>query len=149
MSQGTALASSNRGGTCRRSTRRALSVFETQKGLMRPVNPSFEPPTDVYETEEEVMVRLEIAGVDEREVDMRISEQARVLSISGVRGDPAAGQRRKYYHMEIECGAFARRIRLPVPVDGSAAVAHYSDGFLVIVLPKLKPAHGPRTVPVE
>ena len=150
MLQGNLLSVRPRGDADSRRPRRSVSVFSTQKPLMRPANPSFEPPTDVYETEEEVIVRLEIAGVDPKQVELVISEQGRALSISGMRADPAAGQRRKYYHMEIECGAFARRIRLPVAVDEAGAMAQYTDGFLVITLPKSVPSSPhPRPVPIE
>ena len=150
MLGGSVLSVSDRGGAGRRSSRRLTSAFETQRALMRPANPSFEPPTDVYETEQEVIVRLEIAGVDATQVNLVISDRGRVLSVSGIRGDPAAGQRRKYYHMEIECGAFARRIRLPVPVDNNKAVARYEEGFLVITIPKISPSNSEsRPVPVE
>ena len=63
MAQGSLLAINDRSDAQRRSRRRLLSVFDTHTALMRPANPSFEPPTDVYETEQEVIVRLEIAGV--------------------------------------------------------------------------------------
>ncbi len=130
--------------------RRLTSVFVTQRSLMRPVNPSFQPPTDVYETENEVVVRLEIAGVDPDQIELVITDQSRTLTVSGTRTDPAAGQRRKYYNMEIECGNFARRIRLPVPVNDSEAEARYEEGFLVISLPKARPDTSiPRSVPVE
>lgn len=150
MPHGILLARSDRSGAPGRFRRGLPSVFDTHRALMRPANPSFEPPTDVYETEQEVIVRLEIAGLDTTQVDLVISERGRLLSVRGVRGDPAAGQRRKYYHMEIECGAFARRVRLPVAVDDAGAVARYEDGFLVIVLPKLSRASSQeRPVPVE
>ena len=117
---------------------------------MRPVNPSFQPPTDVYETENEVVVRLEIAGVDPDQIELVIADQSRTLTVSGTRTDPAAGQRRKYYNMEIECGNFARRSRLPVPVNDNEAEARYEEGFLVISVPKARPdTSSPRSVPVE
>lgn len=141
---------SQKGDVDKRRSSRFVSVFTTQKPLMRPANPTFEPPTDVYETEKDVIVRLEIAGVEPQQVELVLSEQGRVLSVSGRRPDPAAGQRRKYYHMEIECGAFARRIRLPVAVDEMETVAQYNDGFLVITLAKATPSvQEPRSIPIE
>ncbi len=144
------LRMNEKSGMDNRRPGRFISVFSTQKPLMRPANPTFEPPTDVYETEKDVIVRLEIAGVKPQQVELVLSEQGRVLSISGLRADPAAGQRRKYYHMEIECGAFARRVRLPVAVNEDTAVAQYNDGFLVITLSKAIPSpEEPRSVPIE
>ncbi len=129
---------------------RALSVFSVQRSALRAPAPSFAPPVDVYETDGEVVVRMEIAGIDPTTISITIMADEHLLTISGERSDPAAGQPRKYHNMEIECGPFRRQIRLPVEIDESGATAHYSDGFLVVSLPKAESRpKSPRSVPVD
>lgn len=108
-------------------------------GVVRPRNglrsPLWRPPTDVYETEEAVVVRLEIAGMQEK--DISISLTSRTLSIRGIRQD--VPERRAYHQMEIFFGEFAIDIELPVAVHGEAVTAEYQGGFLKILLPKELP----------
>ena len=93
---------------------------------------------------------MEIAGIDPNTVNIMIVGEAGLLTIQGERLDPAAGQPRKYHNMEIECGSFSRQIRLPGEVDDSRASAHYSDGFLVITLPRgASPQQPPRSVAID
>ena len=98
------------------------------------------PPTDVYETDESVVVKVEIAGMEER--DFAVSLDANVLTISGVRNDPAA--KLGYQQMEIMYGHFETEVHLPRAIDEDRAEATYEDGFLQIRLPKAQP----RQVPV-
>jgi HSP20 family molecular chaperone IbpA len=93
------------------------------------------PPTDVYETDTALVVRVEIAGM--REVDFTISLVERNLLISGVRQD--TNERRAYYQMEIPFGEFAIEIELPYPIMVDEVEATYREGFLRIVLPKARP----------
>ena len=70
------------------------------------------PPTDVYETEEAIVVRVEIAGM--REQDFTVALDDRTLTIRGVRSDPT--ERRAFYQMEIPFGEFSTEVELPVPI---------------------------------
>lgn len=94
------------------------------------------PPTDVYETDAEVVVRVEIAGM--REQDFEVALQDDTLFVSGIR--PDVPERRAYHQMEIRFGKFASAVGLPGPVDADEAQAEYRDGFLTVVLPKSKPS---------
>ena len=77
--------------------------------LMR--SPSWRPPTDVFETDETLFVRVEIAGM--REEDFTIELNGRELTIRGARQDPA--ERRAFHQMEIRFGEFAFALELPSP----------------------------------
>jgi HSP20 family protein len=92
------------------------------------------PPTDVYETEEIVIVRMEIAGM--RDEDLEVAVQDSLLLVSGSRSDSA--ERKAYHQMEIPFGKFSVSIDLPVQVNTEDAIAEYKDGFLTIQLPKEK-----------
>ena len=94
-----------------------------------------EPPTDVYETDECVIVVSEMAGISEEEVEITVD--GRVLILSGER-KPAGGQQgRLYSQMEIGHGPFRRELLLPAEVDADEAKAVYSQGMLQIELPKV------------
>ena len=92
------------------------------------------PPTDVYEIESGVMVKVEIAGV--RDEDLEVAVQGNLLLISGTRAN--SSERRAYHQMEIPFGKFSVGIELPASVNTEGASAEYKDGFLTISLPKEK-----------
>ena len=96
---------------------------------------AWSPPTDVYETENNFVVRVEAAGM--RESDFTINAEDNFLVISGVRSE--SPEWRAYRQMEIRFGEFSTSIELPLGVDVSKADADYKDGFLSVILPKLKP----------
>jgi len=129
---------------------RSASTLSFGSLSLRRPDTGFSPPVDVYETETEVMVRMEIAGIDPTTVDIVIMQDTQLLVIRGRRTDPAAGQPRKYHNMEIECGEFSRQIRLPGAVAQDGTSAHYEDGFLVVTLLKGPPDEAkPHSVPIE
>ena len=93
------------------------------------------PPTDMYETEEAIVIRVEIAGM--REQDFSVALEDRTLTIRGVRSDPT--ERRAFYQMEIPFGEFSTEVELPAPIVSEGVEAVYRDGFLQITLPKARP----------
>ncbi len=96
----------------------------------------FQPPVDIYETAEDIVVRVEIAGMTADEINLALEENTRRLTISGVREDPASEEPRRYMNVEIECGKFMRVVQLPRPVVAEGTEAAYDAGFLVVRLPK-------------
>jgi HSP20 family molecular chaperone IbpA len=99
------------------------------------------PPTDVYETEEAIFVRVEVAGMQER--DFQISLNGRKLSIGGVRHDPA--DKLGFQQMEIQYGPFETDIDLPGAVQEDRIEATYEGGFLLVHLPKAEARRIPVT----
>jgi HSP20 family protein len=99
------------------------------------------PPTDIYETEENFVVRIEMAGM--RDEDFEVAVENNMLMISGNR--PDLNERRAYHQMEIRFGKFEVAIEIPVSVEIDRATAEYKDGFLRIQLPKANP----KTIKVE
>jgi HSP20 family protein len=96
---------------------------------------TWHPPTDLYETEEKFIVRVEIAGMNKEE--FCVSLENNILTISGVRPDMPL--KRSFHQMEILFGDFKTSIELPSPVDADSVTAEYRDGFLNIQLPKIPP----------
>jgi HSP20 family protein len=86
----------------------------------------------VYETEENYMIKVEIAGM--RDEDFDVAFENNILMISGYRSD--LNERRAYRQMEIRFGRFELAVEIPVTVDIEKATAEYKDGFLTIMLPK-------------
>ncbi len=95
------------------------------------------PPTDVFETEDALVVRLEVAGM--RPEDFQITLEDRTLVIRGVRHEPEAV--RAYQQMEIRFGAFEVIVVLATPVQSEEVAADYREGFLTVRLPKVLPVH--------
>ncbi|MBV6452498.1 MAG: hypothetical protein MHPDNHAH_03255 [Anaerolineales bacterium] len=93
------------------------------------------PPTDVYETEENFVIRVEIAGM--RDEDFEVTIENHTLFISGHRPDFSG--RRAYHQMEILSGRFEIEVAIVIPVDVDSSTAEYKDGFLTISLPKTQP----------
>lgn len=94
------------------------------------------PPTDVYETDDAIVVRVEIAGMKEEDFHIQLSR--RTLTISGRRDDHASGSKLAYQQMEIMYGDFQTEVYLPWTIEAEDVEATYQDGFLVVVLPKPK-----------
>lgn len=101
---------------------------------------AWHPPTDVYETDDCVVVKVEIAGMEEK--DFGISLDGKRLLISGIRRDPAS--KLGYQQMEILYGTFETQVHLARAIEEDKIEAMYQNGFLLVHLPKVKP----RTVPV-
>lgn len=103
--------------------------------------PEWRPPTDLYELDKVVIVRVEVAGMQSS--DFHISLEERRLVIRGVR--PDIHEQRAFHQMEISFGEFYTDVELPCPVDAAEVKADYRGGFLRIEMPKVQP----RKVPVE
>lgn len=106
---------------------------ETYNAVAWYVRPSvWRPSTDVYETRENIIVRMEIAGL--RDENLEVAVQDNLLMISGSRSDTQ--ERKAYHQMEIPFGRFSIGIELPARINTEKADAEYKDGFLIIRIPK-------------
>jgi len=99
--------------------------------------PYMEPAADVYETPDEVIVLVEMAGISGQEIELEL--EGRNLLIQGQRRPLGGKPQRSYSQMEIAHGAFRRELLLPSEVDAEKAVAAYREGILEVVLPKAGP----------
>lgn len=86
------------------------------------------PAVDIYETDSEVVVIVELPGVDMNKVEVVL--QGDILHISGERHPPSACARR--HQLEVNTGSFERAVRLPYAVDADSVQANYKDGMLTI-----------------
>jgi HSP20 family protein len=93
------------------------------------------PPTDVYDREDSIVVRVEIAGMNEN--DFLVSMEQNLLTIRGNRAD--TNERRAYHQMEINFGEFLTEVEIHIPIDAENVRAEYQNGFLWVFLPKAQP----------
>lgn len=108
--------------------------------IPRPVDPSYGawvPSIDLYESEEEMVLVVEAAGIDPETLAVVLED--RYLSASGVRCLPHVEKKRLFHRMEIEYGRFERRIALPAVPDPERMEARYENGFLVVKIGKKSP----------
>ena len=102
---------------------------------------------DVYETEDSIVVLLDLAGVDAE--DTTVHTEPHLLTVRGVRHERHSPEhpngQRSYHALEIPYGPFERSVRLPTGLDTEAAHATYLGGLLEITLPK----RAPRQVPIR
>jgi HSP20 family protein len=104
------------------------------------------PPCDVYEDEEGVSLRFELAGVDPKDVDVRFENG--VLTVKGERKLEREDKRENYHRIERSYGTFTRSFALPGSVDAEKIRAESKNGVLTIVLPKKAEAK-PRAIQVK
>jgi len=96
---------------------------------------SWRPPTDLFEVEDRIVVRVEIAGMNKSDFVIELNQNS--LLVSGIRSDHS--ERRMFHQMEVHFGEFQTEIELPAPIDAGKVEAVYQDGFLWIYLPKVQP----------
>ena len=119
----------------------------TMRGMM------FQPGLDMYETADNLVVKLELAGVKPDRINIELSADGRFLTVVGERVEGAEDHRNRLrcYHLEIYYGRFERQIALPgnLQLDRDDIHANYREGFLLVTLPKLtaEPTEK-RTIPV-
>jgi HSP20 family protein len=122
------------------------SRFEkTLEQMFRSVNPMFSlsernwsPQMDIYETQEEIIIRAEIAGVDKENLQVEINSRA--VQITGTRSEQTRIPGGTYRLAEIQYGSFERILYLPAPIDTEVVTSSYVNGFLQLRLAKLPPA---------
>jgi HSP20 family protein len=94
----------------------------------------WQPPTDIYETDKDLVIKMCIPGIKTSEVAVEVNGDA--VTICGVRKGPDPGTVLKYHQMEIRNGYFERRLVLHIPFDPDRMHAEYRDGFAYVFIPK-------------
>ncbi len=107
---------------------------------------SWTPALDVYDTKKEVIVTVDVPGVDPKDVAVSIMEGS--LTIKGERKKEADLKDEELYRAEREFGAFQRMVQLPAEVSPDKAKASYTNGVLKIVIPKAQKS-APKEVKVD
>ncbi len=98
----------------------------------------WQPPTDVYETEKDIIVKIAVSGLSHEDISVVYSNH--ILTVSGRRRDDSAKQKVCYYQVEIRHGYFERKIKLLKQVDANNIHATYENGFILVTIPKAEKA---------
>jgi HSP20 family protein len=106
---------------------------------------TWEPPVDVYETDDAIVLQVELPGVSKDAVNVELHEHT--LRLSGERTRESAGTGGQYRREEGRYGAFQRAFRMPTIVDEAKIQATYTDGVLALRLPKQATAT-PQAIPI-
>ena len=104
---------------------------ESQEAL---TTTSFAPPVDVYEDEHSVVMKIEVPGIDEKDVDVRIENNT--LTVHGERKFEKDEKEENYRRVERSYGSFTRTFTLPNMIDAEQVTADYDKGVLKIRLAK-------------
>ena len=106
---------------------------------------TFVPPVDVYEDEHKLVLKLEIPGVNEEELDIRMENN--LLLVKGERKFEKEEKEENFHRIERRYGSFERSFRLPNTVDGDKAEGNYDKGILTIALVK-RPEAKPKQIKI-
>ena len=95
---------------------------------------SFAPPVDIYEDEHTIILKLEVPGIDEKDIDVQIENTT--LTVHGERKIEKDEKEENFRRVERQYGSFTRSFTLPNSVDPGQVSAHYDKGVLKINLAK-------------
>jgi len=112
------------------------NIFDEMRPTMFSMEKVWKPPVDIYETAEELIVLVEVAGMSKKSISVTIENN--MLKISGIRSDYAPASKKRMHQMEIDYGKFERLIRISIPINADKTSAHYKEGFLRITIPKVQ-----------
>jgi HSP20 family protein len=104
------------------------------------------PPVDIYETENELVLKADLPDLNEKDLDIRIENN--MLTIQGERKFEETVNKDNYLRVERSFGSFTRSFSLPNTVDTEGIHAEYRNGVLTVQLPKRAEAK-PKQVKVK
>ncbi len=107
---------------------------------------NFMPAVDVYEDEHKLVLKLEVPGVRQEDLDVRVENQT--LTVRGERRFDAEEKEENFHRIERRFGTFTRSFTLPLTVDTGSVAAKYENGVLAIQLSK-KEAAKPKQVKIS
>jgi HSP20 family protein len=126
---------------------RVNSLFRDMSGGDDPVSASsFVPAVDIYEDPQKVMLKLEVPGIDQKDLDVRVENHT--LTVKGERKFEAEEKEQNFHRIERRYGSFYRAFTLPSTVDTENVSASYNAGVLKLELKK-KPEAQPKQIEIR
>ena len=119
----------------------ARTDFEAGEGVG-----GWTPVSDVFETAEQLVLALELPGLEQKQIELRVEGDE--LVIEGERAIDREGPGERFHRVERSHGRFSRRFRIPAAFDREAVSASYRNGLLRITLPRRSEA-GPESIRVS
>jgi len=95
---------------------------------------TFAPPVDIYEDEHNITLKLEVPGIEEKDIDVSVENST--LTVHGERKIEKEEKEENFRRVERQYGSFTRSFTLPSSVDPGQVTAHYDKGVLKIKLAK-------------
>ena len=92
------------------------------------------PPVDIFETENEVVVKAELPEVNQKDIEIQVENST--LTLRGERRFDKEVKQESFHRIERPYGTFARSFTLPTTIDQEKIKADYKDGILKVVMPK-------------
>ncbi len=115
------------------------SLFQTFAKMQQPVilasDKTWAPPTDVFETDDDYVILMDIAFINPKDLDITLDNEE--LLIRGIRREATEHKKRHYHKMEIDFGPFESKIKISNSVDKNSIKTKYKNGFLEIKLNKI------------
>ena len=106
----------------------------------------WQPPVDIYEDEESVVIKAEVPDIDQKDIEVRIEDNT--LMLKGERKLDQSIQKENYHRVERYYGPFQRSFSLPATIDQEKIKANCERGVLTIILPKREEKR-PKQITVE
>lgn len=106
---------------------------------------TFTPRMEVRDTTEAIVIKVDVPGVKEQDIDVSVA--GNVLTLSGKREHEARTESDQYYAYERSYGSFARSLTLPEGCDAEQVKADLKDGVLTVMVPKRPSVHA-RRIPI-
>jgi HSP20 family protein len=126
---------------------RMNSLFRDMNGDNDPLTTaSFVPAVDIYEDDKKVVLKLEVPGIDEKDLDVRMENHT--LTVKGERKLETEEKEENFHRIERRYGSFFRAFTLPTTVDAEHIKANYRNGILRLELAK-KPEAQPKQIKVD
>jgi len=107
---------------------------------------AWRPPVDILEKEGILLLRVELPGVDEKEIDVKL--EGRTLTVKGVKKAEEESERCSYFRVETCAGSFSRSFTLPDSADTEKISASHKNGILTVSIPQRAEVR-PREIPVS
>ena len=107
---------------------------------------SWAPAVDIYETDNDIVLKAELPGVDPKDVEVRVEDNT--LYLKGERKHEKEVKEQNYHRVERSYGSFARSFSLPNSINADKVKAEYKDGLLTLTLPKREEAK-PKTIKID
>ena len=126
--------------------KRLNSIFNDFAGAAEGSNAGFTPAVDVYEDADKLVLKLEIPGVKQEDLDIRLENQT--LVIKGERKFEQTEKAENFHRIERRFGSFVRSFTLPQTVNAEGVTAFSDAGVLTIALPKKAEAQ-PKQIKVQ
>ena len=95
---------------------------------------SFVPAVDIYEDSQKLVLKLEVPGIDQKDLDVRVENDT--LTVRGERKFEAEEKEQNFHRIERSYGSFFRAFTLPATVDAANVAANYTNGVLKLELKK-------------